>query len=218
VRSSRPGEAYSLTSRPTSDIRGHEAAPAPMPVRARMHGSTLASRRTCSSPQEGRAARRAPRRRRDEQHDALLGKPADHDGVPRQELHRHFWDLQIAWPSRGAFASAQTRAPESGPPCAHLGQGSTSRGPRAARSCVASRISSASLPACRQMQHDRVAASLSAYEARRISRPGGPAASGESHRQSCVPKLVSTMSPFKTRVSYGTRFRTCSQGWRPDVP
>jgi hypothetical protein len=69
-----------------------------------------------------------------------------------------------------------------------------------------------------RMQHDRVAASLSAYEAGRISRPGGPAASGESHRQSCVPKLVSTMSRFKTRVSYGTRFRTCSQGWRPDVP
>ena len=72
--------------------------------------------------------------------------------------------------------------------------------------------------ASRRMQHDRVAASLSAYEAGRISRPGGPAASGESHRQSCVPKLVSTMSRFKTRVSYGTRFRRWSQGWRPDVP
>jgi hypothetical protein len=32
------------------------------------------------------------------------------------------------------------------------------------------------------------------------------------------PKLVSTMSRFKTRVSYGTRFRRWSQGWRPDVP
>ena len=47
-----------------------------------------------------------------------------------------------------ALAFTQTRAPESGPPSAHSGQGSTSRGPRAARSCVASRISSASLPAC----------------------------------------------------------------------
>ena len=47
-----------------------------------------------------------------------------------------------------ALAFTQTRASESGPPGAHSGQGSTSRGPRAARSCVASRISSASLPAC----------------------------------------------------------------------
>ena len=167
-----------------------------------------------SSCQRARGADAAPWRRRLQE--PIWCSPTQH--VPENaerllmiELSRA--ELTIS-PTAGALAFAQTRAPESGPPCAHLGQGSTSRGPRAARSCVASRISSASLPACFTANAARSGRRQSeCIRGAPHSRPGGsgsPAASGASHRQSCVPKLVSTMSRFKTRVSCGTRFRTRS--------
>jgi hypothetical protein len=68
-------------------------------------GSVLPiQRRTFRSPTKAlRAGARGPVRnltrdllvanRMDGQYDALLGEPADHDGVPRQELHTHIWDL-----------------------------------------------------------------------------------------------------------------------------